>query len=174
MKDNKLNSNPYKKLFSSISSNINILELWFERKESDVYTSAWWTTKWSLRQQELSHRRMFLFCNPDVTFSINLRRRGLLTVIYIYTSGHTWPHQMLRGSPFDVFSFLRFFVFKWLFQDKWHANREEYIIDYSGTIFDPLISIVQIQLKSLKKKLTNFILFFSMRLRIIFSVLCKR
>lgn len=39
-------------------------------------------------QQELSHRGMFLFCNPDVTFSINLRRRGLLTMIYIYQWAH--------------------------------------------------------------------------------------
>lgn len=47
------------------------------------------------QQWQLSHRRMFLFCNPDVTFSINLRRRGLLTAIYIYiyTSGHTWLHK---------------------------------------------------------------------------------
>lgn len=62
-------------------------------------------------QQELSHRRMFLFCNPDVTFSINLRRRGLLTTIYIYI--YEWAHmatQMLCGSPFDLY-FVRFYDF---------------------------------------------------------------
>jgi len=31
------------------------------------------------RQRRLSHRSAFLFCNPDVTFTINLRCRGLLS-----------------------------------------------------------------------------------------------
>lgn len=40
------------------------------------------------RQWGISHRSAFLFCNPDVTFTINLRRRGLLTTtrgIHTYT-----------------------------------------------------------------------------------------
>lgn len=71
------------------------------------------------QQWQLSHRRMFLFCNPDVTFSINLRRRGLLTAIYIYI--YEWAHmatQMLRGSSFDLY-FVRFYDFLYvLCQDK--------------------------------------------------------
>lgn len=61
-------------------------------------------------QQELSHRRMFLFCNPDVTFSINLRRRGLLTTIYIRVGTHGYTNAMWFTFRFIFRTFLRFFV----------------------------------------------------------------
>lgn len=66
------------------------------------------------QQWQLSHRRMFLFCNPDVTFSINLRRRGLLTAIYIYIYIRVGTHGYTNATWFIfrfIFrTFLRFFV----------------------------------------------------------------
>jgi len=50
------------------------------------------------RQWGLSHRSAFLFCNPDVTFTINLRRRGLLSMthdIHTYTCLYVQIHMCL-------------------------------------------------------------------------------
>lgn len=52
------------------------------------------------RQWELSHRSAFLFCNPDVTFTINLRRRGLLSTtrdIYTYVHVSLGTHMHRKG-----------------------------------------------------------------------------
>jgi len=52
-------------------------------------------------QWRLSHRSAFLFYNPDVTFTINLRRRGLLSTtrdIHTYIHTRTYIHTCVHVS----------------------------------------------------------------------------
>jgi len=49
------------------------------------------------RQRRLSHRSAFLFCNPDVTFTINLRCRGLLSTTPRHTAD-VHPRARDRGA----------------------------------------------------------------------------